>query len=225
MPIGISRAPYLKFEKPGDRHGGELVDFRVVQKTDFDTNRPQYFAARSDGGGKTFDPFASDGSPNQPICQWEFTVDTGVADELGETERRIFLDPRKGQKGTPLEGKRGQDAVEIALKKAKAHRVGLELGGKIFIQFDGKLRSDKKSPETTTWSAEYEPPEGGPGSGKVVDEVPWLVGGARFDAAAREEQVPSAETPAFDLRAPGEAVGAGVGAMVAAAHADEEPPF
>ena len=39
MPIGVSAAPYVEFEKVGDRHGGEIVGFRVVQKVDFDTRR------------------------------------------------------------------------------------------------------------------------------------------------------------------------------------------
>jgi len=184
MPIGVSSAPYVKFTKSGDRHGGKIVDFRVVQTTDIKTRRPQYLQEEIEGGWeKTFAPFRSDGRPNDPICQWEVTVDTGVEDESGDTERRIFIDPRKGRRGTPLEGKRGGDAVAIALKKAKAHRVGLEIGGTLFVTFHGRVPVADQ-PDTGTWSAEYEAPEGGVGTGKPVDEQPWLVGGARYDKSA-----------------------------------------
>jgi hypothetical protein len=183
MPIGISRAAHVKFEKPGDRHGGEIVDFRVVQKADYDTNRPLYFQRNEDGASKTFSPYAPDGRPNDPIVQWEVTVDTGIEDSEGDTERRIFIDPRKGKRGTALEGKRAGDAISSALKKAKAHRVGLEIGGSLYLIFDGKVR-DGRGPENNTWSAEYAPPAGGPGTGSPVDEMPWLIGGSRYDRAA-----------------------------------------
>lgn len=184
MPIGVSSAPYAKFERPGDRHGGKIVDFRVVQTVDFDTKRPQYLQKDEDGDwSKTFSAFRPDGKPNDPICQWEITVDTGIEDENGDTERRIFVDPRKGRRNTLLEGKRGGDAVAIALKKAKANRVGLEIGGTFHLVAGEKVR-DGSGPMTNTWTAEYEPPDGGPGSGKPVDETPWLVGGGRYDKAA-----------------------------------------
>ncbi|GAB1642561.1 hypothetical protein [Krasilnikovia sp. MM14-A1259] len=183
MPIGASSAPYAKFTNPGDRHGGEIVDFRVVQNADVESRRPLYLEQTPDGKwAKSFAPFAPDGRPNDPICQWEITVETGVEDENGDTERRIFIDPRKGRRGTTTEGKRGGDAVAIALKKAKAHRVGIEIGGKIFVTFNGKIADGNN--KVNTWSAEYEPPAGGPGAGKPVDEMPWLVGGARYDKQA-----------------------------------------
>lgn len=188
MPIGVSSAPYVKFTKPGDRHGGRIVDFRVVQIVDFDTRSPQYLQENLDGGwSKTTSPFRPDGKPNDPICQWEFTVDTGVEDENGDTERRIFVDPRKGRKNTLLEGKRGGDAVANALKRAKAHRVGLEIDAEFYLIAGEKVR-DGSGPLTNTWSAEYVPPPGGVGTGTPVDEVPWLVGGARFDKQAEMAQ-------------------------------------
>lgn len=184
MAIGISRAPTAKFKTVGERHGGEIVDFRVVQKKHFDTDQPQYFQRDEDGVTVTSRPYAEDGRPNDPVVQYEITVDTGVEDNDGDTERRLFIDPQRGRKGTPLEGMRGGDALASALKRAKAHRVGLEIGGKLFLTWNGKLREGPKKPETNTWSAEYEPPVGGPGSGKPVDEMPWLVGGDRYDRAA-----------------------------------------
>jgi hypothetical protein len=188
MPIGVSSAPYAKFVKPGDRHGGQIVECRVVQTIDFDTKRPQYLQQNADGSwARVFVANGPDGKPNDPICQWEITVDTGVEDENGDTERRIFVDPRKGRKHTLLEGKRGGDAVATALKKAKAHRVGLEIGGTFYLISGEKVR-DGSGPATNTWTAEYEPPAGGVGTGKAVDEVPWLTDGTRYDKAAALEK-------------------------------------
>ncbi|HEX5543638.1 MAG TPA: hypothetical protein VFX60_19145 [Micromonospora sp.] len=175
MPIGVSPAPYVSFENPGERHGGTIVDFRIVQAVDFDTKRPLYFC----DGGRGFDPYDEDGKPNQPITQWEITVDTGEEDDNGDTERRIFLDPRRGKRGTALEGKRGGDAVTAAIRKAGAHRVGLEIGGRLTLTFTGKAK-DGNGPKTNTWTAEYEPPVGGPGSGKPVNETIYLVGGGTW---------------------------------------------
>lgn len=184
MAIGTSAAPYMKFENQGDRCGGEIVDFRVVQNSDQKTRVPLYLQDVSYTGKweKVFQPFAPNGRPNDPICQWEITVDTGVEDANGDTERRIFVDSRKGRRGTTVEGKKGGDAIATALKNAKAHRVGLEIGGRLFVTFDGKVKDGDAN--VNTWSAEYEPPPGGPGSGKPVDEMPWLVGGGRYDKAA-----------------------------------------
>ena len=182
--IGASRAPYAAFKTPGEKVGGEIVDFRVVQKTDMDSKRPMYFEQDDEGKGrKSFRSYAPDGRPNDPITHWEITVETGIEDEDGETERRLIIDPRRGAKGTLLEGKRGLDAITKALKQAKAHRVGLEIGGKLWMTFHGKVRLGT-GPETGTWSAEYEPPAGGAGAGKELNEMPWLVGGERYDKKA-----------------------------------------
>lgn len=228
MPIGVSSAPYAKFPQTGARHGGEIVDFRIVQTTEQKTRRPQYLQQDDDGKwAKSYSPFDADGKPNDPICQWEITVDTGIADENGDTELRIFVDPRKGRRGSTTEGRRGGDAIATALKKAKAHRVGLEIGGRLFVTFDGKVADGEN--QTNTWSAEYEPPAGGPGTGKPVDEVPWLVGGGRYDkqaelaqweGAARSPATAPAGAPTPQGRGP--AAGA---AAPAAGGFDEEPPF
>jgi hypothetical protein len=203
MPgIGTSLAPYHALVE-GSTITGEIVDFRVQQKSDYDSNRPLYFVRGADGkGGKGFEPFDADGKPNEPICDWVFTLDVGVEDENGETERRVFLDPRKGAKGTAVEGKRGRDAVEIALKKAKAHRVGLEIGGTISITRGPKLAPKKGDAQCVTYTAEYTAPEGGVGSGTLVDEVPHMIGGGRFDPNERGD-APVA-TPAYNLRPVGQ---------------------
>jgi hypothetical protein len=163
--------------------------------------------------------------PNAPICDWVFTVDIGEEDENGETERRIFLDPRKGQKGTAVEGKRGEDAVVAALKKVRAHRVGLEIGGKIFITRGPKVAPKRGDAQCVTYTARYEPPAGGVGTGTPVDEVPWLIGGARFDPNTREEKPVAGVRPYGDpttVAPAGAAVGVGGGAAVVE---DTEPPF
>jgi hypothetical protein len=180
MPIGVSQAPYQPLIE-GKRIGGTIVDFKVQQGTDHSTKRPQYLERNGDGSvSRTFNAYNDDGRSNDPICDWVFTVDTGEADENGDTERRVYLDPRKGQKGTDVEGKRGRDAVEAALKRARAHRVGIEIGGKIWITRGPKVAPRRGDAECVTYTAEYEPPPGGPGTGTPVDDQPWLVGGARY---------------------------------------------
>jgi hypothetical protein len=226
MPIGTSLAPYLAL-KEGEPVTGELVDFRVQQKSDYDTNRPLYFCRNTDGkASRGFDPYADDGRPNEPICDWIFTLDVGEEDENGETERRIFIDPRKGAKGSAVEGKRGRDAIEIALKKAKAHRIGLEIGARITLERGPKVAPKRGDAACVTFSAEYEPPPGGVGAGTPVDDVPWLIGGGRYDPSAREvvDTRPGADRDADRIwrepRPTAPAVGAGGSAAV-----DEDPPF
>jgi hypothetical protein len=235
MPIGVSSAPYVKFEKAGDRHGGEIVDFRVVQNRDVKTRAPLYLQAKEGGGfAKVNNAWGPDGRPNDPICQWEVTVETGVEDDNGDTERRIFIDPRKGRRGSTVQGKRAGDAVEIALKKARAHRVGLEIGGRIFLTLQGKVLDGEMN--TNTWTAEYEPPAGGVGSGKPVDEMPWLVGGQRYDKQAelgKWEAARNAGTAAAQAFNPPPAPAAPVPGLANHASSlvlnkrveDEEPPF
>lgn len=229
MPIGSTLAPYLPLVE-GKTVTGEIVDFRIQQKSDYDTNRPLYFERNAEGRvSKGFAPFGPDGTPNEPICDWVFTLDVGEEDENGETERRVYLDPRKGQKGTAVEGKRGRDAVETALKRAKAHRVGLEIGGRISITRGPKVQPKKGDAACVTYEASYEPPAGGPGAGRPVDEVPYLVGGGRYTG---EAQAPAPAVGSFgNLRPAGEPTGAqvsagGAGVMVTApAGHDEDPPF
>lgn len=236
MPgIGTSLAPYAPLVE-GQEIGGTIMEFRVQQKSDYDTNRPLYFVRTASGSvTKGFEPFDADGKPNEPICDWVFTLDVGVADENGETERRIFLDPRKGQRGTAVEGKRGRDAVEIALKRAGAHRVGLEIGGQIWFTRGPKVAPKKGDAACVTYTCRYEPPEGGPGlaEGTPVDEVPFMIGGSRYNPNEREHVVSrggvafagsaGATTTASGLSV---GLGGGGGAMIVTAPIEEdEPPF
>ncbi len=214
MPIGTSLAPYLALQE-GIRVGGKIVDFRVQQKTNFDTGRPQFFERDSTGKiTKSDNAYGLDGRPNEPICDWIFTVDTGVESPEGDTERRIFLDPRKGARGSEVEGRRGQDAVEKALKKVQAHRVGLEIGGSIWFTRGPKVKPypGGSGPACVTYEAEYQPPDGGVGAGTPVDDVPWLVGGERFIKAPAMTTAPvisitssaTAPTTEMTLNAQGE---------------------
>jgi hypothetical protein len=158
MPIGVSSAPYAKFTKPGDRHGGEIVDFRVVQTVDFDSKRPQYLQQNEDGWSQASLPTAPTASPTTRSPSGRSPSTPGVEDENGDTERRIFVDPRKGRRNTLLEGKRGGDAVAIALKKAKAHRVGLEIGATFYLISGDKVRDGSGPPPTPGPPSTSRPP-------------------------------------------------------------------
>jgi hypothetical protein len=234
MPIGSTLPPYAPLVE-GKEIGGTILEFRVQQKSDYDTNRPLYFVRTPSGSvTKGFEPFDEDGKPNEPICDWVFTLDVGVPDENGETERRVFIDPRKGQRGTAVEGKRGRDAIEIALKKAGAHRVGLEIGGQIWFTRGPKVAPKKGDAACVTYTARYAPPpDVEPGSGTPVDEVPFMIGGSRFNPNERELVVSrggvafagsaGATTTASGLSV---GLGGGGGAMIVTAPREEdEPPF
>jgi hypothetical protein len=185
MPIGVMQATYQKLEE-GVPIKGQIVDFRVEQTANWDTKRPKYFKGRDEvGDAIVYDPWMPDGTMREPVCQWVITLDIGIEDEHGDTERRIFIDPRVGKKGTAVEGKRGKDAIGLALKRAKAHRVGLEIGGTLSITYTGQVRPGKGEAACNTYTAEYEPPAGGPGTGEALDEVPWMIGGGRFNPHER----------------------------------------
>src|ERR1044072_4652710 len=216
MALGISLPAYHALN-PGDTVIGEIVDFRIQQKSNYDTKRPMYLEVGEAGRtSRTFAPYAADGTANKPNTEWVFTLDIGVEDETGDTERRVFLDPRHGKRGTAVEGKRGADAVGIALKKAKAHRVGLEIGATITITRGENVRPAKGEAACRTYTVEYVPPAGGPGSGKLVDETIYLVGGDVF------EDRPAVVKESGDERGDGRsssgattwARGAGAGAMI-----------
>lgn len=203
MAIGTSLAPYHALVE-GQEFGGEIVDFRIQQKREYEANgigAPMFFERTSDGKTvRTSSAFDASGKPNVPICDWVVTVDCGVEDDNGDTERRIFIDPRKGARGTDVEGRRGQDAIVNALKQAKAHRVGLEIGGQLFITRGPKVAPRKGEPACVTYTARYIAPVGGIGTGRPVDETQYLTDGTAYSRNARPTAAPA--QPPVDVPAP-----------------------
>jgi hypothetical protein len=155
------KAPTAKFQQIGQTIGGEIVDARRLQTSQYKTNRPEYW----ENGTITFAPYDSKGEANDPKAQLEVTVETGVADENGETERRLFI-----------KNKRQMEALTAALKKARA-RQGLLIGGSLWMTWTGK-EAGQGSEDANTWEIRYEAPP--PGGGQEVDETVRLIGGGTW---------------------------------------------
>jgi hypothetical protein len=179
-----AHAPAAKFTQVGHTIGGRILDARMVQTSDYKTKRPEYWEDKA----KTYAPFDGDGTPNEPKAQLELTIETGVPDDQGETERRLFV-----------KNKRQFAALRAALKAARA-REGLLLGGVIVMTLTGKEASDGGE-DANTWAMSYEPPAAGEGREFDSDTV-HLVGGGTW----RKGQ--AVQAPA--------AVGAGGGSAVPA---------
>ncbi|HET8726355.1 MAG TPA: hypothetical protein VFO41_02490 [Alphaproteobacteria bacterium] len=88
-----NRAPTAKFQQIGDSCAGTIVDIGKAQRTEFKRDGsigdPMFWSGGRPVAGAEIDPRS--GEPNQPVMDHVITVDTGVADENGDTERRIFV--------------------------------------------------------------------------------------------------------------------------------------
>jgi hypothetical protein len=178
MGIGATYAPAARFPKIGDSVSGIITDGRMVQTSQYKTNRPEYWENKS----VTFAAFAADGTPNEPKAQIELTVDTGVPDESGDPERRLFL-----------KNKRHFAALRAALKAARA-RHGLVVGGWVSMTLTG-TEPGEGTEEAKTWAIEYRPPAEG---GFELDEKTiHLVGGGVYvkGLALAAPSAPVAATP------------------------------
>lgn len=109
--LTASGAPACKFQAIGDTHKGRIVTAEKRQQTDYATGTP-----------KTWDN-------GEPMWEIVITLDTGVEDENGETNRRLFV--------------RGQmlKALREALKDANAK---LEIGGELAVRYTGDGEASKK---------------------------------------------------------------------------------
>lgn len=171
------KAPTAKFQHIGQTIGGEIVNARRLQTSQYKTNRPEYW----ENGTITFAPYDAKGEANDPKAQLEVTVETGVPDENGETERRLFI-----------KNKRQMGALTAALKEARA-RQGLLIGGSLWMTWTGK-EAGQGSEDANTWSIRYEAPA--PGTGQEVDETIHMIGGGTWrkglTGPPRDDPAPSA---------------------------------
>lgn len=131
MGLFTTAAPAAKFVKVGDSVEGEIVEIYRAQRYEFVRNgigQPLYWSNRKPTPGARIDP--ATGKKNDPVLQYVITVETGIADEDGNTERRIFA-----------KNKRMEDGLKKAVIAAKA-REGLLLGGRLSCTYTG---DDEKS--------------------------------------------------------------------------------
>jgi hypothetical protein len=93
MGLFTDRAPTAKFTKIGDATGGKIVDIGKSHRTEFmrdgSIGQPMYWFNGKPVPGVAVDP--QTGQENRPVEDPVVTVDTGKADEYGNTERRIFI--------------------------------------------------------------------------------------------------------------------------------------
>lgn len=194
-------APAAKFTRTGDTVGGKIIDARMVQTSEYKKGgggRPKYWD--EDNREVSFSPTGADGKPLPPLAQLELTVETGVPDETGETERRIFFGK-----------KRLREALKAGVKRAHDRR-GLLIGGIIQVTLTG-TEPGEGTQDAQTWSVDYIPPADGEGSEFDSDTV-HLVGGGTW----RRGSIHREEAPADPPR-----LGVGVNAedLVAAASAHD----
>lgn len=152
MALFTGRTPSAKFNKIGDSVEGSIVE---VEK------RQRYQFSRDGSGGPMFwhnrrptenARYADDGSPNDPVLDLVLTLETGVADENGDTERRVFL-----------KNKRMNTALEKAVLTAGAKREGLLIGGRLQVTFSAEETGDGPNPYKV-YDFVYGRPEEGQGS-------------------------------------------------------------
>jgi hypothetical protein len=209
-------APSAKFSGVGSRIGGQIVDARMVQTVDFKSKRPEFWEDKA----KTFSPFGPDGTPNEPKAQLEVTVETGEPDEQGETERRLFI-----------KNKRQFDALKAALRKSRAGRRGVQIGGSIWMTLTGK-EATPDGQDANTWEIEYEPPAVNAAFSEIDDAVHLFGGGTwrRNQQATRNAGTPSrvvvdgAELPISRAASPAAAATASLGIRDTPV-SDDEIPF
>jgi hypothetical protein len=163
-----TRAPGAKFAQIGDGVDGEIVDVRRTQQTEFKTNIPLYWENKT----KSTNPVnPATGKRNDPMLQTEVTLDTGVPDENGATERRLFV-----------RGRRMTDALKQAVQAGGGGREGLLIGGRLACTWFGTEPSTGGGADAKLYRFAYGPPAAG--EGRRPDPAPVLYDGAPDDDPA-----------------------------------------
>jgi hypothetical protein len=157
-----TRAPGAKFTQIGDGVDGEIVGVRRTQQTEFKTNIPLYWENKTKS---THGVNPATGRPNDPMLQTEITVDTGVPDENGVTERRLFV-----------RGKRMTDSLKHAVQQGGGGGDGLLIGGRLACTFYGTEPSAGGGSDAKLYRFAYAPPAAG--EGRRPDPTPVLYDGA-----------------------------------------------
>jgi hypothetical protein len=141
-----------RFEKPGDRYAGVVVDARKAQQTDYLTGQP-----------KTWDN-------GDPIWQYVIVIETEQGDEVTVWCKGGNYVPVKGT------GTSAMTAVDSAVREAGVKR--LESGGQFEIVFSGlgQARGGLNPPKLYT--AHYTPPPSGfevgtPAATEAFDDEPF----------------------------------------------------
>jgi hypothetical protein len=150
MGLFSSGVPTAKFSQPGDSCVGRIVAIGQKQRDEivYDASAKAY---RSTGelmfwsGGRPTAGAATDphtGQPNQPVLDGVVTLDTGTADENGETQKKVIV-----------KGKAELESIKQACLGAGVRDV--EVGGifkKIWVSGAGGLADPR------VYEYKYKPP-------------------------------------------------------------------
>ena len=159
MGLFTVNAPAAKFVRVGDSVEGEIVEVIQEQRRKFVRGQlgdPEYWFNRKPVINMPVDP--ATGKKNPPVLQYVITIDTGVPDEDGNTERRIFV-----------KNKRMEDGLKKAVREAKV-REGLLLGGGLSCTFTGYDETSEAPQPPKIYEFVYTAPAPGEGrqpSGEV----------------------------------------------------------
>lgn len=180
MGLFGDKAPTAKFNRIGDRCGGVIVDIGESHRTEYlrggAAGEPMYWSSGRPVAGAAIDP--ASGAANRPVMDAVVTVETGVADEYGETERRIFV-----------KGKADLAAVKDACVAAGVRDI--EIGGRLTKTWvSGAGGTD----DPRVYAYEYTKP------GAAADQLQEVTARKDASAAAAAERL-TTKKPTPDRRA------------------------
>jgi len=145
MGLFGNKAPTAKFKKLGDQVSGEIVDFQQQQRTEYVPGKvgdPMFWHKGKPTAGMAVDP--ATGEPNRPVMDDVIVLETGVADEYGETERRLFI-----------KGKQMLDGLKAACRDAGVR--DLDTGGRLTCRW---AEGAGGAADPRVYAFEYVPPGG-----------------------------------------------------------------
>lgn len=184
MGLFNDRAPTAKFHQIGDRVSGVIVDFDEQQRTEYIRGSkaggpPMYWHNGKPTAGVAVDP--QTGEANRPVMDPVVTLDTGVADEYGETERRLFV-----------KGKQMFDGIKAACKAVGVRDI--DKGGRLTCTWASGA-GGAGSPRV--YAFEYVPPGGQAANSALAAPAPAPAQRTAADSVLGQPAAPGSATPPF----------------------------
>lgn len=152
MSILDMRAATLKLEEMGRWYTGTVIaEPEETQRTEYvkgGGGAPLYWVDKRPVAGVSHDPRT--GLPNEPVMQTEITIDVGVPDDYGSTERVLYID-----------NKRKIAALRAAWRQAGMPRGSSMIGCQIAARWSGTEQGDGAQ-EAKLYEYRIKPPADGP---------------------------------------------------------------
>lgn len=160
MGLFSSGVPTAKFQQIGDSCIGRIVDISQTQRTEFtrdgSVGQRMWWSGGRPVAGAEIDPRS--GEQNAPVMDHVVTVDTGVADENGFSEKRIFV-----------KGKAELTSIKAACTEAGVRDI--EIGGLLKKTW---MSGAGGTADPRVYEYKYKAPGSGEGprpAGEIVPEV------------------------------------------------------